>query len=78
MSNLRPRRVALENRSPERQKCLRQFLENIESPNLDVSAVVDFSQAFKSRELKVGSKCAPEFKVLRAKKKFEKSLHLRI
>ena len=33
-SNWRTRRVDLENRSPERQKCLRQFLEIIECPNL--------------------------------------------
>ena len=77
-SNWRARRVDLENWSPECQKCLGQFLKIIESPNLDVSAAVDFSQGLASKELKVSSKCAPMFEVLVAKKKFEKSSHLRI
>ena len=35
-SNWRARRVDLENRSPGRQKYLRQFLKIIESPNLEI------------------------------------------
>ena len=53
-SNCRTRRVDLENRCPGRQKYLGQFLKIIESPNLDVSAVVDYSQGLASKQLIVG------------------------
>ena len=41
-------------RKSGRQKCLGQFLKIIESPNLDVSAVVDYSQGLASKQLIVG------------------------